>query len=64
MLSAGGAAQATTFLFTDTVQTFDVTTTGVYDITAYGGQGGFGSPSAGGGGAEIGGDVTLIAVAS
>jgi hypothetical protein len=27
VLSAGGAAQATTFLFTDTVQTFDVTTT-------------------------------------
>jgi PEP-CTERM motif len=63
VLSAGGAAQATTFLFTGTVQTFDVTTTGVYDITAYGAQGGGGFPmvGAGGLGAEIGGDVTLTA---
>jgi hypothetical protein len=64
VLSAGGAAQATTFLFTGTVQTFDVTTTGVYDITAYGAQGGGGGfrmMGAGGLGAEIGGDVTLTA---
>jgi hypothetical protein len=44
------------------VQTFDVGQTGVYDITAYGGQGGAAGGFAGGGlGGEIGGDVTLAA---
>jgi hypothetical protein len=62
-LSAGDAAQATTvFDYTGTVETFDVTTTGVYDITAFGAQGGgYASFGAGGLGAEIGGNVTLSA---
>jgi hypothetical protein len=55
-LAIGGGARATTFDFTGAVQTFDVLTTGIYDITAAGGQGGFG-----GGGAVIGGDVKLTA---
>jgi len=50
------AAHATVFDYTGTVQTFDVTTTGLYDITAYGAQGG---GADGGEGAEIGGDVHL-----
>jgi hypothetical protein len=58
-LAAGGAAHATTvFDYTGTVQTYDVTTPGVYDITAYGAQGGGAFP---GKGAQIGGDVTLSA---
>jgi hypothetical protein len=52
----GGAARAANFYFTDNVQTYDVTTSGIYDITAAGGQG-----AGGGGRAIIGGDVTLIA---
>lgn len=55
-LAIGGGARATTFDFAGAVQTFDVLTTGIYDITAAGGQGGFG-----GGGAVIGGDVKLTA---
>jgi hypothetical protein len=55
-LAIGGAARATTFGFTDTVQTYDVSASGIYDITAAGGQGG-----AEGGGAVIGGDVNLTA---
>jgi hypothetical protein len=65
------AKAATTWIFdyTDGVQTYDVTETGVYDITAYGAQGGS-SPTqnsyyrlwaSGGLGAEIGGDITLNA---
>jgi hypothetical protein len=56
-LAASGGARATTFDFTDTLQTYDVLTTGIYDITAAGGQGG----GSGGGGAIIGGDVKLAA---
>jgi hypothetical protein len=64
-LAAGGAAHAATFGFTDTVQTYDVPTTGVYDITAAGGQGGF-IPDLkvvflGGEGAVVGGDAKLTA---
>jgi hypothetical protein len=57
VLAAAGAANAATFGFTDTVQTYDVLTTGVYDITAAGGQAGGGFT----GGAVIGGDVHLEA---
>ena len=57
-LAASGGARATTFDFTDTLQTYDVLTTGIYDIMrAAGGQGG----GSGGGGAIIGGDVRLFA---
>src|ERR1700677_3461900 len=55
-LVMSGAARAANFYFTDNVQTYDVTTSGIYDITAAGGQG-----AGGGGRAIIGGDVTLIA---
>jgi hypothetical protein len=51
-LAMGGAARAAAFDFTDTVQTYDVTTSGICDITAAGGQG-----AGGGGGAIIGGDA-------
>jgi hypothetical protein len=56
-LAAAGAANAATFGFTDSAQTYDVPTTGVYDITAAGGQAGGGFT----GGAVIGGDVRLEA---
>jgi PEP-CTERM motif len=55
-LALGGGARAATFDFTDSVQSYDVLTTGIYDITASGAQGGFES-----GGAVIGGDVKLTA---
>jgi PEP-CTERM motif len=53
-------ASAMTFDFTGSLVTWTVPTTGVYDITAYGGAGGakpFFSP--GGLGAEAGGDIAL-----
>jgi hypothetical protein len=55
-------ASAMTFDFTGSLVTWTVPTTGVYDITAYGGAGGakpFFSP--GGLGAEAGGDIALSA---
>jgi len=55
-LAVGGGARAATYGFTDGVQGYDVLTTGIYDITAAGAQGG-----AEGGGAVIGGDVKLTA---
>ena len=48
----------TTFNETGGIVTYTVPTTGIYDIVAYGAQGGGG---AGGLGAEIGGDVSLTA---
>jgi hypothetical protein len=61
------AAPGTTFSYDGgVIQTFTVATNGTYDITAYGGQGGFGAvdggPSGGTGGlgAEIGGDFSLV----
>jgi hypothetical protein len=54
----------TTYSYTGSVQTFTVTTSGTYDITAYGAQGGAGGNGvggAGGNGAEIGGDFYLAA---
>ena len=44
-----------------TVTTVTITSTGVYDITAYGGQGGQGFVGSGGDGAEISGTVELTA---
>ncbi len=54
---------ATTWLFdyTDSVQTFDVKRSGVYDITLHGAQGGASFFASGGLGAEIGGEVALNA---
>ena len=69
--ACGGRASATTFTFTGSVQTFTAPTSGVYDILAYGAQGGNqgsvcgGSDSqpcySGGPGAEAGGDFHLMA---
>jgi len=49
-----------TYSYTGGAVTYTVKTTGVYDITAYGAQGGSGD-AFGGKGAEIGGDFTLQA---
>ena len=54
----GGPVRAgSIFNYTGTVQTFTVATTGVYDITAFGGQGG----GSGGLGAEVSGSIPLTA---
>ena len=55
---------STTFTYTGKTETYTVPVTGLYDITAFGAQGGSGSPlpgfvEPGGNGAEIGGDVEL-----
>jgi len=63
-LSGATAAKADTmFGYTGGLQYFIAPVSGVYDITAFGAQGGAGVAAAavGGLGAEIGGDVTLIA---
>jgi len=50
------------YTYTGTIVTVTVTTSGVYDVVAYGAQGGAdGAGTSGGKGAEIGGDVTLTA---
>ena len=59
-----GSTTPTTFGYTDKTVTYTVPVTGLYDITAFGAQGGTGSPlpgfvEPGGNGAEIGGDVEL-----
>ena len=64
LLSVSAEAQATVmdFQYTGSIVTYDVTTTGIYDITAYGAQGGASGgtfPGGGGDGAEINGDVYL-----
>jgi len=46
---------------TGTITQCEIGATGVYDITAYGASGGSGAFTAGGGGAEIGGTVSLAA---
>ena len=51
-------AAATPFLFTGSIQEFTVPTTGTYDITAAGAQGGPGDRTSGGLGATVSGDVT------
>ncbi len=53
-VSAEAKATVTDFNYTGSIVTYDVTTTGTYDITAYGAQGGHG-----GLGAKIGGDFSL-----
>jgi hypothetical protein len=56
------AAKAETYNYSGALVTFDVLTTGTYDITAYGAQGGTSvNGNAGGLGAEIGGDFSLTA---
>ncbi len=57
-------AQAASFTYTGSIVSYTVPTTGLYDIVAYGAQGGYSGGvtslvSPGGFGAEIGGDVTL-----
>ena len=59
-LAAAAPAHAVVFSYTGAAQTFDVTTTGDYFITAYGASGG-GGAGAGGLGAEIGVEATLEA---
>jgi hypothetical protein len=63
LLAWDAAASATTFTSTGSLQTFMVPTTGTYEITAFGAQGGSGlsGGAVGGRGAEIGGDFTLTA---
>jgi hypothetical protein len=51
----------TTFGYTYSSVTFTVQTTGTYDITAYGAQGGGANGATGGLGAEISGDFNLVA---
>jgi hypothetical protein len=60
---AGGAAsaRADTISYTGTIVDYTVPTTGTYDITAYGAQGGDSTGVAGGLGAEIGGIFSLTA---
>ncbi len=53
---------STTFTSESVIQTYTVSSTGTYDITAFGAEGGGGlSGGAGGDGAEIGGDFNLTA---
>ncbi|HEV2444436.1 MAG TPA: hypothetical protein VGS58_00880 [Candidatus Sulfopaludibacter sp.] len=54
-------ASATTITYTGGVQTYTVPSTGYYRMVAYGAQGGGTFESAGGLGAEIGGDFALTA---
>jgi hypothetical protein len=63
-LAASGIARADSFSYSGSVVTYKITTTGVYDITAAGAQGGnslSGGSGVGGLGASIGGDVALTA---
>ena len=62
LLVGAAGAHATTFNFTGAVVDFTVPTTGTYDITAAGAQGGgTGGARLGGLGALAGGDVVLAA---
>ncbi len=64
MAMVATAANATTFLETGAIVDFVVPTTGHYAVTAWGAAGGsviYGPPFAGGIGAELGGDFTLVA---
>jgi hypothetical protein len=54
-------AGVTDFTYTGGFQSFTAPSTGLYDILAYGAQGGSSSRSAGGNGAEIGGNLMLTA---
>jgi Glycine rich protein len=56
-----GTALADTFSLTGSVQQFTAPTAGEYDIVAYGASGGNSVGYAGGLGAEIGGDFSLMA---
>ena len=62
-LAAFTAANATpvTFSYTGSIVDWTVTTSGVYDLLAFGAQGGRGIGQSGGLGAEMGGDVHLTA---
>jgi hypothetical protein len=54
-------ANPITISYSGTIETYTVTSSGDYEITAYGAQGGAIPGLAGGGGAEIGTDVPLTA---
>ena len=62
LLAVNGEAQATMmdFNYSGSIVTYDVPTTGTYDITAYGAEGGVRIGSVPGLGAEIGGDFSLV----
>ena len=62
LLAVNGEAQATMmdFNYSGSIVTYDVPTTGIYDITAYGASGGVSIGSVPGLGAEIGGDFSLV----
>lgn len=60
MLAGGvGAAHATTFSYDGVVQTYTIPTTGLYDLTVEGAQGGASRYASGGTGAEVSGQVDL-----
>lgn len=64
LLASAGETQATPidFNYSGSITQYDVTTSGIYDITAFGAQGGNGNGNgfgSGGAGAEIGGDISL-----
>ena len=64
LAALGQTATAASFTYTGSLKTWTVQTSGLYDITAYGAQGGDGggfSNSVGGLGAKIGGDISLTA---
>jgi autotransporter-associated beta strand protein len=64
LISQPTKAGPTSFNYTGALQTYTVTTTGAYDITVYGAQGGSAGPSGiylGGFGAEVSGVVELAA---
>jgi hypothetical protein len=60
-VATASAASITTFGYTGGLQTFTASTAGIYDILAFGAQGGGFGSLAGGLGAEIGGDFALSA---
>ena len=61
ILCSGAIASAQDFAYTGGFQTFDVLTTGIYNIMAYGAQGGGGEGTSGGFGAQVGGNFSLTA---
>jgi hypothetical protein len=58
-LAAAGQAGAMPFTYIGSIATYDVTTSGAYQITAYGAQGGTEPGAPAGLGAEVSGDVYL-----
>ncbi len=59
--ATAASAAPVTFSYTGGFQSYTASTTGLYNILAFGAQGGSGSGGFGGGGADIGADFTLTA---